>query len=115
MSTLTDAWPEATSELLPHTLFKLADSHSDMIYAEYFTDSADLTASYRKITYQQYANAVHATAWWIEKNIGKPKVQDGRETLVYLGDNDLRYGALTLAAVMVGYNARYCSYQTSTC
>jgi hypothetical protein len=42
-------------------------------------------------------------AWWIEENVGKPTVGDGRETMVYIGPNDLRYGILVLASIVTGY------------
>jgi hypothetical protein len=106
MSSRPDTWPDATGELLPTTLSKIADQYPDLVYAEYFTDAIDIAKGYYKVTYRDFANAVHATAWWIEKHVGKPKVQDGSETMVYFGPNDLRYGMLVLASIMVGYKVR---------
>ncbi|KAF2824207.1 acetyl-CoA synthetase-like protein [Ophiobolus disseminans] len=103
MSVRPSPWPEATSELLPNSLFKFAHEYPDVIYAEYFSDPNDLAAGYRQITYRELANAVHATAWWIEKTVGRPKSPDGSKTMVYLGENDFRYGIVALASVMVGY------------
>ncbi|KAH7062833.1 hypothetical protein BKA63DRAFT_186920 [Paraphoma chrysanthemicola] len=98
-----DAFAPASDELLPHTLFRLAKLFPDTTHSEYFGDPTNLANGYRKCTYQELANAVYATAWWIEKNIGKPRVNDGSVTMVYFGPNDLRYGILVLASVCVGY------------
>ncbi|KAF2035071.1 acetyl-CoA synthetase-like protein [Setomelanomma holmii] len=85
------SWPQINNELLPHTVFRLAELLPNSVHSEHFSDGSDL------------ANAVHATAWWIEKNVGKPRVSNGSEARVYFGPNDLRYGILVLASVCVGY------------
>ncbi|KAJ4363131.1 hypothetical protein N0V83_010251 [Neocucurbitaria cava] len=103
MAARPSTWPQSTKELLPHVLFKLADKYPDLTYAEYHINPATIADGFRKVTYREMANAVHASAWWIEKNAGKPEVDDGRETMVYIGPNDVRYGILVLASVMVGY------------
>lgn len=102
MTSRPDNWPQSNDELLPNTLFKLAAQYPDLTYAEY-ARSTDATDGNRKITFKEVANAVHAIAWWIEKNVGKPAKDDGSETMVYMGPNDLRYGILVLGSVMVGY------------
>jgi hypothetical protein len=106
MSTRPTSWPTATSELLPTTLFKIASQYPDLIYAEYFSDPENIAKGHRKITYRDFANAVHTLAWWIEENVGKPSVGDGRETMVYMGPNDVRYGVLVLASIVAGYKVR---------
>jgi acyl-CoA synthetase (AMP-forming)/AMP-acid ligase II len=103
MSTRPKSWPTATGELLPTTLFKIANLYPDIVWVEYFSDSQDIAKGHRKVTYREFANAVHALAWWIEENVGKPTVGDGRETMVYIGPNDLRYGILVLASIVTGY------------
>jgi hypothetical protein len=103
MSARPSAWPQVSGELLPNTLFNLASRYPDIVYAEYFSEPKHVANNYRKVTYREFANAVHGTAWWIEECIGKPIVADGRETMVYLGPNDLRYGILVLASILVGY------------
>jgi acyl-CoA synthetase (AMP-forming)/AMP-acid ligase II len=97
-----ETWPTYPDELLPNTLFKLAAQYPDLTYSEY-PRSKDVADGFRKITYEEVANAVHAVAWWIEENVGKPAVDDGSETLVYMGPSDLRYTVLVLGSVMVGY------------
>lgn len=105
MASRPETWPTYPDELLPNTLFKLAAQYPDLTYSEY-PRSKDVADGYRKITYKEVANAVHAVAWWIEQNVGKPVVDDGSETLVYMGPSDLRYTVLVLGSVMVGYKVR---------
>jgi hypothetical protein len=106
MAARPKTWPQAAEELLPNTLFRLADQHPDATYAEYFTNPTDLAHGYHKVTFRRFANAVHATAWWIEQHVGKPNVGDGSEAMVYFGPNDLRYGILVFASIIVGYKVR---------
>jgi hypothetical protein len=84
MSTRPSSWPTATSELLPTTLFSIANQYPDLIYAEYFDDLQDLASGHRKVTYREFAIAVHGLAWWIEENVGKSSVRDGKKTIVYI-------------------------------
>jgi hypothetical protein len=99
-------WPQATGELLPHVLFELAVQCPDMTYAMFPSNPANIVEGYRKVTFAQVANAVHAIAWWIEENVGKSEKADGSETLVYIGPNDIRYAVLCLGSVVVGYKVR---------
>ena len=103
MAARPQKWPHATNELLPETLFSVAELYPDITYSEYPRNPISAADGYRKITYREVANAVHALAWWIENNVGKPATNEGSETIVYLGPNDLRYGILVLSSVMVGY------------
>jgi hypothetical protein len=109
MSTSPKTWPEANNKILLHQLNDIADQFPDFTYGEFFSDPTNLAAGYRKVTYREFANAVHATAWWIENNVGRPDKDDGSVALVYIGQSDLRYGFLILAAVCVGY--RVCLFQ----
>lgn len=105
MATRPRHWPHFTSELLPSILFKVASQYPDLSHSEYpRTDST--TDGYHKITYKKVANAVHAVAWWTEESVGKPANNDGSDTLVYMGPNDLRYALLVLGSVMAGYKVR---------
>ncbi|KAF1945066.1 acetyl-CoA synthetase-like protein [Clathrospora elynae] len=114
MSDRPDSWPESRNELLPHTLFKLAEQYPDLTYIKFPKNSNDISAGYRKVTFRQVANAVHAMAWWIERTVGKPDHDDGRETMVYMGPNDLRYAILCLGAVVVGYKMLFPSPRYGT-
>ncbi|KAF2995268.1 hypothetical protein E8E13_004033 [Curvularia kusanoi] len=102
MALRPESWPKAIDELLPNTLFKLAAQYPELIYSEY-PCSSNIVDGYRKITFREVANAVHATAWWLEHHVGKPAANDGSETLIYMGPNDLRYAILVLSSVLVGY------------
>jgi hypothetical protein len=101
-------WPQATDSLLPNTLFTLAAHYPDMTYAMFPITPARIQDGYRKITFGEVANAVHATAWWIDANVGKlsDEKKDGKETLVYKGPNDIRYAVLCLGSVVAGYKVR---------
>ncbi|KAL5119441.1 hypothetical protein ACEQ8H_002711 [Pleosporales sp. CAS-2024a] len=89
MEARPETWPQIVDELLPNTLFKLAAQYPDLTYSE-FPCSNNVADGYNKFTFKEVANAVHEVAWWIEQNVGKPAVDDGSETLVYMGPNDLR-------------------------
>ncbi len=102
-------WPQATKELLPHTLFKLAAQYPSATYAEFPVDPNRIEDGYSKITFAEVANAVHMFAWWVEENIGKLKEEDknGTQTLVYMGPNDIRYAVLCLGSVVAGYKVGF--------
>ncbi|KAJ4987110.1 thioester reductase domain-containing protein [Stagonosporopsis vannaccii] len=102
MEARPDEWPEFNNELLPNILFKLAAQFPGITYAEY-PQTNNIADGYRKITFKEMACAVHEMAWWIDQKVGKPAKDDGSETLVYMGPNDVRYGILVLSSVMVGY------------
>jgi len=65
----------------------------------------NINEGYHAISFGEVANAVHAVAWWIEENVGKLDEVDkvGKETLVYMGPNDIRYVVLCLGSLMCGY------------
>lgn len=102
MASRPKQWPRTDNELLPNVLFKLASRFPDATFVVY-SQSSNVKDGFRHITFREVANAVHAMAWWIDQNVGKPANTDGSETLVYMGPNDLRYGILVLSSVMVGY------------
>jgi hypothetical protein len=101
-------WPQATGQLLPHVLSKLAAECPDMTYAMFPLNPTNISLGYRKVTSAQVANAVHAIAWWIDDNVGKLEEErkNGSETLVYMGPNDIRYAVLCLGSVVAGYKVR---------
>jgi acyl-CoA synthetase (AMP-forming)/AMP-acid ligase II len=105
MAARPSPWPQAIGELLPLVLFRLAAEHPDITYAMFPINPTNISLGYRKITFAQVANAVHAMAWWFEGNVGKlgEDKKDGSETLVYMGPNDIRYAVLCLGSVVAGY------------
>lgn len=114
MSTRPSPWPEFYSDLLPNVLFSIAEQYPSATYAEFPRDPKDISKGYRKFTYADVANAVNATAWWIEENVGKleKKQKDGSQTLVYMGPSDIRYALLCLGSVVAGYKVSQSSLIT---
>ncbi|GAB1316824.1 Polyketide synthase phosphopantetheine-binding domain-containing protein [Madurella fahalii] len=67
---------------------------------------------WKKITYQQAANAVNRVAHKLVGSTGKP--ENGEfPTVAYLGPNDVRYLVFTLGAVKAGYQALFISPRNS--
>lgn len=70
------------------------------LYAEFPISATSYEKGYRRITYEDLANAVNGAAWWVENTLGRSKNFD---TLAYIGPNDLMYNVLILGAVKAGY------------
>ncbi|KAH8657579.1 putative linear gramicidin synthase subunit D [Tricladium varicosporioides] len=81
----------------------MAKKHPQALFAEFPVSPTSYDSGYRKINYENLANAVNGAAWWIRENLGAPKKEF--ETLAYIGLNDPRYNILVLAAVKTGYKA----------
>lgn len=113
MATCPAPWPVFHSTPLPNILFLLASQYPDMTYAEWPRNLYNISEGYRKFTYSDLANAVNASAWWIEENVGKLEdgKKDGKETLVYFGPNDIRYAVLFFASIIAGYKVSRLPFQ----
>ena len=61
---------------------------------------SDLSSGFRNISMKDLAAAVNSMCWWIESTIGPAKY---RETLAYLGNNDIRYFIFMIACQKTGY------------
>lgn len=61
---------------------------------------------YVDLPVRKLAQAINYTAWWIEEQFGK----DGsfRETIAYIGANDVRYLVMVVACNKTGY--KVCIY-----
>jgi hypothetical protein len=98
-------WPEFHFTTLPNILRLLASQYPDMTYAEFPRNPNDISEGYCEFTYLDVANAVNTLAWWIDENVGR--LEEGKknrkETLVYIGPNDIRYAVLCLASIVTGY------------
>ena len=98
-------WPEFHFTTLPNILRLLASQYPDMTYAEFPRNPNDISEGYCEFTYLDVANAVNTLAWWIDENVGR--LEEGKknrkETLVYIGPNDIRYVVLSLASIVTGY------------
>lgn len=87
-------------KLLNNMVDYLALAKPQAPFAEYPKSPTTYSAGFQKINYATFANAVNGIAWWLKDNLGP---STSFETLAYIGPNDLRYNALVLGAVKVGY------------
>lgn len=61
------------------------------------TDNVD--DGFRDLTYGELSNAISTLAWWLDEQLGTlPQDPAARETVAYIGPNDLRYIFLLMAA-----------------
>lgn len=88
-------------EILNNIVDFMAKKHPQALFAEFPVSPTSYDAGYRKINYENLANAVDGAAWWIQESLGAPKKDF--ETLAYIGLNDPRYNIMVLAAVKAGY------------
>ncbi|KAM0814309.1 hypothetical protein AB5N19_00099 [Seiridium cardinale] len=65
-----------------------------------FPDGLDWeTDGYRSLTWQQYADAINKTAYWLDETFGRCI---NNETVAYYGPSDIRYAILFAASVKTG-------------
>jgi acyl-CoA synthetase (AMP-forming)/AMP-acid ligase II len=93
-------WHIGKKDILVNIVDYMARKAPRALYAEFPISPTSYNAGYRKITYEDLANAVNGVAWWLEKMLGKGK---NFETLAYVGPNDMRYNVIILGAVKAGY------------
>ncbi|KAG8625935.1 hypothetical protein KVT40_006336 [Elsinoe batatas] len=68
---------------------------------EYLLDpkTDDVADGFRHFRYGELASAISIMAYWLDETLGSlPQSADARETIAYIGPNDLRYIFLLLAA-----------------
>lgn len=87
--------------LLPHMLDQIACTDPHVIYGIWPVTPASYEAGVRTVTYAQLANVVNGLTKWLVENMGQGL---GNEVLTYVGPNDVRIPALTIAAVKAGYS-----------
>lgn len=58
---------------------------------------------YQELSMKDLAQAVNFMCWWIEDTIGQAQ---SRETLAYMGANDVRYFVFMIACQKTGYQVR---------
>lgn len=61
---------------------------------------SELSDGFFDMTMKDLARAVNFACWWIEKTLGG---ESCKETLAYMGNNDVRYIIFTLACQKTGY------------
>lgn len=75
-------------------------------------NSSDPKDGWKKITYEQAANAVNRVAHKLTDTTGRPEPGEF-PTVAYLGPNDVRYIVFALGAVKAGYQALFISPRNS--
>ncbi|KAJ5760131.1 hypothetical protein N7520_007287 [Penicillium odoratum] len=65
---------------------------------------SELSDGFQSLTMKGLSQAVNFLCWWIENNIG---TDSPRETLAYMGSNDVRYCIFLLACQKTGHQAFY--------
>jgi hypothetical protein len=63
----------------------------------------EISHGFRDLSMKDLAQAVNFMCWWIESTIGPAQF---RETLAYMGNNDVRYFIFILACQKTGYQVR---------
>ncbi|KEY72788.1 hypothetical protein S7711_09507 [Stachybotrys chartarum IBT 7711] len=92
--------PSQRLDLVPHIIDRLAVENPKKVYGLWPVAPFSYDAGFRTVTYGDLANAVNGLAWWLDKQLGPSETS---EVLTYVGPNDVRYSALTLAAIKTGY------------
>ncbi|KAF2137213.1 uncharacterized protein K452DRAFT_236204 [Aplosporella prunicola CBS 121167] len=72
--------------------------------------SNDLNGAWRDITFSEFAGAINGAAKWIEKTMG---VGEARETVAYMGVNDVRYAVIICALMKTNRKALLLSLKNS--
>ena len=75
-------FPFGKPDILNNIVDSRAERNPRALYAAFPISDTSYEAGYRKITYQDLANAVNGAAWWLEKTLGRSKTF---ESLAYMG------------------------------
>ncbi|KAF9880148.1 hypothetical protein CkaCkLH20_02102 [Colletotrichum karsti] len=70
--------------------------------------TSDPRDGWRIITYKELANCINYMAQVILQNYGAPP-KDSFPTICYIGQNDIRYGIMIVAAIKAGYKSLFVS------
>ncbi|KAH6844497.1 hypothetical protein B0I37DRAFT_164453 [Chaetomium sp. MPI-CAGE-AT-0009] len=111
MSTSATQVGEYGKRLLVNIIDERAQNEPDREWVS-IPNSSDPTDGWKKITYQQAANAINRVAHKLVKSTGLPNEGDF-PTVAYIGPNDVRYIVFTLGAVKAGYQALFISPRNS--
>ena len=66
-------------------------------------NNLEVSQGFRDVSFADLAHAVNALSWWIEEQIGKAQ---NKETVAYMGRNDILYLIFILACNKTGYKVR---------
>ncbi|KAJ5715826.1 NRPS-like enzyme [Penicillium malachiteum] len=90
---------QAPKRLLVTLVDKLAKTYPKQRFG-LIPNGTEIEDGFREITFLHLSQAVNAASWWILKNMGESK--DGGR-FAYIGNNDIRYIILMLAAHKTNY------------
>lgn len=96
--------------LLAKTVDLAAEQDPDRLFAV-VSRGAELADGFQNMTMKDLARAVNFMSWWIESTLGPRR---SRETLAYMGSNDVRYCIFHLACQKTGYQVRKRTLGTPT-
>lgn len=97
--------------LLHTTVDELAQTDPSRAWASIPYDDDDLSIGYQDIAYNVLANSVNKLAWFIETSLG-PSAHF--ETIAYIGQPDVRYQMMSLAAAKTQYKVLFSSHMHSS-
>lgn len=96
---MTKSSESQDKRLLATTVDDIAEKAPDKCFAV-IPQGLELTDGFRALSMKSLAQAVNFMCRWIETTIGLAK---SRETLAYMGSNDVRYCIFMLACQKTGY------------
>ncbi|RDW80997.1 putative NRPS-like enzyme [Aspergillus mulundensis] len=86
--------------LLPRLVDEAAHSSPDRLFG-IIPKGPAVSDGFRNVTFNDLAHAVDALAWWIDEHVGK--AEQGKETIAYMGANDIRYYIFVLSCSKTGH------------
>ncbi|KAJ5157506.1 acetyl-CoA synthetase-like protein [Penicillium canariense] len=95
--------------LLTKTVDYVAAHEPEKLFAV-IPRGSEVCDGFQRLSVRDLARAVNSLSWWIEDTIGKG---NSRETLTYMGANDVRYFFFLLACQKTGYQAFFTSTRNS--
>ncbi len=100
---------EYEPRLLPHVIDDRGRASSDELFGA-IPVSQNIEDGFRDVTYRQLANAINKCAHWFEARIGR---SEHRETIAYMGPNDVGYHIIAFGLAKIGYVAFFPSPRNS--
>lgn len=85
---------------MPHVIDHLGHHSPDEVVGAIPKNNSTVADGYHDMTFKELAHIVNYTAWWIEKTYGHSK---NRDTLMFIGANDIRYLAVMMGCNKTGY------------
>lgn len=98
-SRITPAAPDYGHRLMPVTVDETAQNDPDRVYF-YIPRNNESSQGFETVTAKAFANAINRLCWWIESHF---EAGSKVETIGYVGQNDLRYFMMMLAATKTGH------------